>query len=71
MIKNVDHVVEAAQLTRDTAALNAEYNNVATRSLSLSETMAHRFVRQELQRQGEDLKYLESLPRTHRGRWFP
>jgi uncharacterized protein YjaG (DUF416 family) len=60
---DVAHVVEAAGLARDTAALYAQ-SVAATppHSLGFKETMRHPIVQQELQRQAEDLKFLESLP---------
>jgi uncharacterized protein len=60
---NVDHIVEAAALARDTAALYAQsLDAIAPRSLSFSEIMEHSLVQQELRQQAEDLKFLESLP---------
>ena len=60
---DVDHVVEAAGLARDTVALYAQsIEATPPRSLGLKEIMEHPLVQQELRRQAEDLEFLESLP---------
>lgn len=60
---DVAHVVEAASLARDTAALSAQsIEATPPHSLGFKEIMKHPLVRQELQRQAEDLNFLESLP---------
>jgi uncharacterized protein YjaG (DUF416 family) len=60
---DVDHVLEAAGLARDTAALYAQaIETTPPRSLSFDEVMTHRLVQQELRQQAEDLKFLEALP---------
>lgn len=60
---NVDHVVEAAGLASDTVALYAQ-DVAATppRSLGFQEIMGHPLMKQELQQQLDDLKFLEALP---------
>jgi len=59
---NVDHVVEAAGLVRDTVALYAQSIVAAPpRSLGFTEIMEHPLVQQELQRQSDDLRFVESL----------
>ena len=60
---SVDHVVEESGLAVDTAALYAQHvDAVAPRSFDLNEVASHRFVRQELERQADDLKFLAALP---------
>jgi uncharacterized protein YjaG (DUF416 family) len=60
---DVDRVVEAAGLACDTAALNAQsIEAIPPHSLGFTEIVEHPLVRQEVQRQMEDLEFLESLP---------
>jgi uncharacterized protein YjaG (DUF416 family) len=60
---DVDHVVEAAGLARDTVALYAQsIEAIPPHSLGLKEIMEHPLVQRELRRQAKDLKFLESLP---------
>ena len=61
---NVDHIVEAAGLARDTVALYAQsIEAIPPHSLNFEEVMRHPLVQQELQRQAEDLVFLASLPK--------
>ena len=60
---DADHVVEAAGLARDTAALYAQAAGVTPpRSLSFDDIMKHPIVQRELRQQAEDLKFVETLP---------
>ena len=60
---NVDHIVEAANLARDTAALYAQaIESIPPRSLSIVDVMKHPLVQRELRQQAEDLKFLQALP---------
>jgi uncharacterized protein YjaG (DUF416 family) len=60
---DVDHVVEAAGLTRDTAALYAQaIETTPPRSLGFDEIMKHPLVQRELRQQAEDLEFLQALP---------
>jgi len=59
---DVDHVIEAAGLARDTVALYAQsIETTPPRSLGFKEIMEHPLVQQELRQQAEDLEFLESL----------
>jgi len=61
---DVDHVVEAAGLARDTAALYAQATEATPpRSLSLEEVMRHPLMQQELRQQKQDLEFVDTLPR--------
>ena len=61
---DVDHLVEAAGLARDTAALYAQSVKAAPpRSLGFKEVMEHPIVQQELRRQADDVRFLQSLPK--------
>jgi uncharacterized protein YjaG (DUF416 family) len=60
---DVDHLVEAAGLARDTAALYAQsVKATPPHSLGFKEVMEHPIVQQELGRQANDVKFLKSLP---------
>lgn len=60
---DVNHVVEAAGLARDTAALYAQtIETTPPRSLGFEEIMKHPLVQCELRQQAEDLKFLQALP---------
>lgn len=60
---DVDHIVEAAELARDTVALYVQGVKAAfPLSLSSEEVMRHPFTQRELQRQAEDVAFLASLP---------
>ena len=60
---DVNHIVEAAGLARDTAALYAQdIETTPPRSLDYGEIIKHRFVQRELRQQVEDLEFLEALP---------
>lgn len=59
---NVDHVVEAAGLSRDTVSFEAQrIAAVEPLSLSYEALMRHPLMQQELQRQDEDLTFVASL----------
>jgi uncharacterized protein YjaG (DUF416 family) len=60
---NVNHIVEAAGLARDTMALYVQSAEaIPPHSLSSKDIMKHPLVQQELKRQAEDLEFLASLP---------
>lgn len=60
---NVDHIVEAAGLARDTVALYVQgIEAVAPYSLDFEQITSHPLVQRELNRQVEDLNFLRSLP---------
>jgi uncharacterized protein YjaG (DUF416 family) len=64
---NVNHIVEAAGLARDTMALYVQANEaIPPHSLGPKEIMKHPLVQQELERQAEDLEFLASLPEDAR-----
>jgi uncharacterized protein YjaG (DUF416 family) len=60
--EDINHLVEAAGLARDTAALYAQVMaTTPPRSLNFDEVMKHALVQQELQQQSDDLEFLEAL----------
>lgn len=60
---NIDHIVDAAGLARDTVDLFVQRTEaVHPFSLSLDKVARHRLMQQELKRQEEDLVFLERLP---------
>jgi uncharacterized protein len=60
---DVDHIVDAAGLARDTVALFVQWiEAVHPYSLSLDKVAGHRLVQRELKRQEKDLVLLELLP---------
>ena len=66
---NVNHIVEAAGLARDTMALYVQSTEaIPPHSLGSKEIMKHPLVQQELKRQAEDLEFLASLPEDVRGK---
>jgi uncharacterized protein YjaG (DUF416 family) len=60
---DVNHVMEAASLARDTAALYAQaIETTQPHSLDFGEIMKHPLVQRELRQQAEDLEFLEAFP---------
>jgi uncharacterized protein YjaG (DUF416 family) len=60
---DINHVVEAAGLARDTAALHAQGTGAnPPRSLNFEEVMRHPLVQHELRQQVEALEFLTALP---------
>lgn len=60
---DVDHIVEATCLARDTAAMHVQaIEAMPPRSLDLDDVMKHPFVQHELRQQAEDLEFVEALP---------
>lgn len=60
---NENHIVEAAELARDTVALNVQATeSIPPYTLDSKQVMEHPLVQQELKRQAEDLEFLASLP---------
>lgn len=61
--RNIDHILEATDLARDTVALYVQsIEATSPKSLTYEEVMNHPLLQQELLRQEEDLIFLSSLP---------